>query len=187
MVWSRRWRAHVRLLSPHLWPAGNGRVRSRSIDEGDPVVEAGLTDAKVHDLRHTFASIIVSGDGSLPVIGVLLGMPCSMTSCLRNSSNAASNATSPIAPSLLLRTIASATRPSGSGTRWRGSCLPCCEKLSSRDGLVLLGLNQGTPRAAMRRRGSGRRIWRRGMASTLATTAGVAMISTPAVVGLADR
>lgn len=34
---------------------------------------AGLTDARAHDLRHTYASIIVSGGGSLPLIGALLG------------------------------------------------------------------------------------------------------------------
>ena len=34
---------------------------------------AGLTDARVHDLRHTYASILVSGGASLPLIGSLLG------------------------------------------------------------------------------------------------------------------
>jgi len=34
---------------------------------------AGLTDARVHDLRHSFASILASGGASLPLIGALLG------------------------------------------------------------------------------------------------------------------
>jgi integrase len=35
--------------------------------------EAGLTDVRIHDLRHTFASLLVSGGMSLPMIGRLLG------------------------------------------------------------------------------------------------------------------
>jgi len=34
---------------------------------------AGISDARVHDLRHTFASLIVSQGDGLPVIGALLG------------------------------------------------------------------------------------------------------------------
>ncbi len=34
---------------------------------------AGLKDARIHDLRHTFASIAVSNGKSLPMIGKLLG------------------------------------------------------------------------------------------------------------------
>lgn len=34
---------------------------------------AGLTGVHLHDLRHTFASIVASGGGSLPLIGALLG------------------------------------------------------------------------------------------------------------------
>jgi integrase len=36
-------------------------------------VSAGLTDTRLHDLRHSFASSIVNAGGSLPVIGALLG------------------------------------------------------------------------------------------------------------------
>ncbi|MZR29645.1 tyrosine-type recombinase/integrase [Sneathiella litorea] len=35
--------------------------------------EAGLNDVRLHDLRHSFASVAVSGGASLPVIGTLLG------------------------------------------------------------------------------------------------------------------
>jgi integrase len=34
---------------------------------------AGIEGARLHDLRHTFASILVSGGGSLPLIGAMLG------------------------------------------------------------------------------------------------------------------
>jgi integrase len=34
---------------------------------------AGLTDVRLHDLRHSFASVAVAGGESLPVIGALLG------------------------------------------------------------------------------------------------------------------
>ena len=35
--------------------------------------EAGLNDVRLHDLRHTFASIAVANGLSLPIIGALLG------------------------------------------------------------------------------------------------------------------
>jgi integrase len=35
--------------------------------------EAGLEDVRIHDLRHSFASIAVAGGASLPIIGALLG------------------------------------------------------------------------------------------------------------------
>ena len=35
--------------------------------------ETGLTDLRIHDLRHTFASLLISGGESLAVIGKLLG------------------------------------------------------------------------------------------------------------------
>jgi site-specific recombinase XerD len=35
--------------------------------------EADLPDVRIHDLRHTFASLLVSGGASLEVIGRLLG------------------------------------------------------------------------------------------------------------------
>ncbi len=36
-------------------------------------VAAGITDVRLHDLRHTYASILASAGLSLPVIGALLG------------------------------------------------------------------------------------------------------------------
>jgi integrase len=35
--------------------------------------EADLPDVRIHDLRHTFASLLVSGGASLEIIGRLLG------------------------------------------------------------------------------------------------------------------
>ena len=40
---------------------------------------AGLEDVRLHDLRHSFASIAVSGGASLPIIGALLGHTNSTT------------------------------------------------------------------------------------------------------------
>ena len=40
---------------------------------------AGLNDVRMHDLRHSFASIAVSGGASLPIIGALLGHTDSAT------------------------------------------------------------------------------------------------------------
>lgn len=34
---------------------------------------AGLNDVRLHDLRHSFASVAASGGASLPLIGALLG------------------------------------------------------------------------------------------------------------------
>lgn len=61
--------------SPYVFPAH----RSDGHYEGTPKVwgivrrMAGLEDVRLHDLRHSFASIAVSGGASLPIIGALLG------------------------------------------------------------------------------------------------------------------
>lgn len=39
----------------------------------DVRAQADLADVHIHDLRHTFASLLVSGGMSLPMIGKLLG------------------------------------------------------------------------------------------------------------------
>ena len=51
--------------TPKVW----GRVR----------LKAGLQEFRLHDLRHSFASIAVSGGASLPIIGALLGHADSAT------------------------------------------------------------------------------------------------------------
>lgn len=67
--------------SPFVFPAH----RSNSHYEGTPKVwrivrsAAGLEDVRMHDLRHSFASIAVSGGASLPVVGALLGHTNSAT------------------------------------------------------------------------------------------------------------
>jgi site-specific recombinase XerD len=59
--------------------------RSEGHYEGTPKVwriirsTAGLDDVRMHDLRHSFASIAVSGGASLPIIGALLGHTDSAT------------------------------------------------------------------------------------------------------------
>ena len=40
---------------------------------------ADLEDVRIHDLRHTYASILASGGASLPLIGALLGHTQSQT------------------------------------------------------------------------------------------------------------
>ncbi len=61
--------------SPFVFPASKGKGHF----EGVPKVWrkardlAGLPDVRLHDLRHSFASVAVSGGASLPVIGALLG------------------------------------------------------------------------------------------------------------------
>jgi integrase len=54
---------------------------------------AGLDDVRLHDLRHSFASILVSGGASLPLIGALLGHsnPAWTRSAPRSSASARSS------------------------------------------------------------------------------------------------
>lgn len=67
--------------SPYVFPAH----RSEGHYKGTPKVwqiirrMAGLDDVRLHDLRHSFASIAVSGGASLPIIGALLGHADSAT------------------------------------------------------------------------------------------------------------
>lgn len=61
--------------SRYVFPAGKGD----GYFQGTPKVWlkvrelAGLENVRLHDLRHSFASIAVSGGASLPIIGALLG------------------------------------------------------------------------------------------------------------------
>lgn len=61
--------------SQYVFPA----LRSDGYYRGTPKVwrivrsNAGLENVRLHDLRHSFASIAVSGGASLPIIGALLG------------------------------------------------------------------------------------------------------------------
>jgi integrase len=61
--------------SPYVFPASSGQGHFqgtekvwRRVREG-----AGLDDVRLHDLRHSFASIALAGGTALPIIGALLG------------------------------------------------------------------------------------------------------------------
>ena len=62
--------------SPYVFPAQNG---ARGHYKGTPLrwqsikKAAGLQDVRLHDLRHTFASVAATNGLSLPMIGALLG------------------------------------------------------------------------------------------------------------------
>jgi integrase len=58
----------------HLFPARGGGHRAHINDAWIKLRKAaGIPDARLHDLRHTHASILASSGLSLPVIGALLG------------------------------------------------------------------------------------------------------------------
>ena len=62
-------------LSPYVFP---GRVPNEPLKEiknfwARVCKGASITDCRIHDLRHTYASILASAGLSLPVIGALLG------------------------------------------------------------------------------------------------------------------
>jgi integrase len=67
--------------TPYVFPAHRGD----GVYEGTPKVWkrvkeiSGLNDVRMHDLRHSFASVAVSGGASLPIIGALLGHKDSAT------------------------------------------------------------------------------------------------------------
>jgi integrase len=65
------------LLSPFVFPApqGRGRVPVRDVDHHWRLIRkaAGLSDFRLHDLRHSFASFLVSAGYNLPMVGALLG------------------------------------------------------------------------------------------------------------------
>ena len=55
--------------------AGRGSAHRVDLKKAWPAIckAAGLSNARVHDLRHTYASILASAGQSLPIIGALLG------------------------------------------------------------------------------------------------------------------
>ena len=61
--------------SPFVFPAHRGNGHYVGTPKVWRIVRsmAGLDDVRLHDLRHSFASIAVSGGASLPIIGALLG------------------------------------------------------------------------------------------------------------------
>lgn len=60
--------------NPHVFP---GRRTGQHLTElrlwEDVREKAGIQDVRIHDLRHSFASVAVSGGATLPLIGGLLG------------------------------------------------------------------------------------------------------------------
>jgi integrase len=61
--------------NPRVIPGMRAESASAAIDNVWPNVRkaAGLTDVRLHDLRHSFASVGAAGGLSLPIIGALLG------------------------------------------------------------------------------------------------------------------
>lgn len=61
--------------NPRVIPGVKAESASAAIDNVWPTVReaAGLADVRLHDLRHSFASVAAAGGLSLPIIGALLG------------------------------------------------------------------------------------------------------------------
>jgi integrase len=60
--------------SPWVFPGRNGRPREDLKYVWQRVRKAaGISDLRLHDIRHSFASQLASGGASLPLIGALLG------------------------------------------------------------------------------------------------------------------
>lgn len=83
---SRAASAYIRQLprrenSPWVFPAARGDGHYQGLTKVwlNIRLQAGLPDVRIHDLRHTFASIAVGGGASLPVIGRILGHTQSQT------------------------------------------------------------------------------------------------------------
>jgi integrase len=66
---------HHRQLPEHVFPGAGATGHIVEVKRAWRAIcrSAGLVDLRVHDLRHSFASEIASGGGSLPLIGALLG------------------------------------------------------------------------------------------------------------------
>jgi integrase len=61
--------------SPYLFPGRDGKGHLISIQKSWTAAcrAAGIADAHLHDLRHSYASTLASSGQSLPIIGALLG------------------------------------------------------------------------------------------------------------------
>jgi integrase len=60
--------------SEYLFAGRNGRPLAEIKRIWSSICKsAGLSDVRIHDLRHTYASILASSGLSLPIIGALLG------------------------------------------------------------------------------------------------------------------
>jgi integrase len=64
----------VGFASEYVFPGRSGGHRKTVRKAWEELCKsAGITGARVHDLRHTYASWLPSGGSSLPIIGALLG------------------------------------------------------------------------------------------------------------------
>jgi integrase len=62
--------------SPYLLPSTNGKTIPDVKRPWERIKEAlGMPKLRIHDLRHTYASLLISAGEPLPVIGQLLGHP----------------------------------------------------------------------------------------------------------------
>ena len=59
--------------SPFVFPGGTGPLNDIKKSWASVARKAGLEGVRLHDLRHSFASILVSQGASLPLIGQMLG------------------------------------------------------------------------------------------------------------------
>ena len=67
--------------SPFVFPANRGDGYYQGTPKAWNLIrqKAGIGEVRLHDLRHSFASIAVSGGASLPMVGALLGHADSAT------------------------------------------------------------------------------------------------------------
>jgi integrase len=65
----------VRLRDDYVFRGGNIKVATNRLERDWDVVRAAasLEDVRFHDLRHSFASLLVGEGLSLPIIGKMLG------------------------------------------------------------------------------------------------------------------